>query len=127
MTFETTKDPQDREDYSIDWTADLILSTPADIIISSTWETSTVPDNTDLTLEYDGSNFLLPDGSDFLLPDAVSMLLLPSTWIREAGTVTTVWVEAGGKLGTKHKLLNKVVTAAGRNWDRTIEVEMVAK
>lgn len=124
MTFETTKDPHDIEDYSIDWTTDLLLSSPGDRIISSVWSTSTVPGNTDLTLTQDGSNFLLPDGTNFLLPDGVSLLLLPSTWIREAGTITTVWVSAGGKLGTKHQLLNRVVTVAGRRWDRTIEVTM---
>jgi hypothetical protein len=125
MTFETTKDPSDYEDYSIDWTAYLNTSVPADRIIESSWTTSTVPNNTDLEFDY-LNNFLLPDGSDFLLPDGVSVLLLPSTYIREAGTITTVWVGGGGKLGTKHFLVNHVKTAGGREWDRTIEVTMAA-
>jgi hypothetical protein len=37
MSFEATKDPSSVEDFSIDWTATLADSSPADTISSSTW------------------------------------------------------------------------------------------
>ena len=125
--FKTTKDPASIEDYTIDWTSILAQSDPADQILTSSWSTSTIPSNTDLTLTYDGGNFLLPLSIDnFLLPDGVSHLLLPSTWITDLGRKTSVWVSLGGKLGAKHTLVNHVTTIAGREWDQTIEVTMVS-
>lgn len=122
--FNTTKDPVSIEDYTIDWTSMLAQSSPGDRIIESSWTTDTVPSNTDLTITFDGGNLLLPDGTNFLLPDAVSQLLLPSTWIYDSGTKTSVWVSGGGKLHTKHRLVNHVTTVAGREWDKTIVVTM---
>lgn len=122
MTFEIEKDPTNDEDYSIDWTTDLEESDPVDVIIESIWFSSTVPGNSDLTIDA-VNNFLLPSGDDFLLPDGVSLLMLPSRYITD-GVKTTVWVSGGGKLNTKHKLVNRVTTAGGRKWDRTIEVTM---
>jgi hypothetical protein len=127
MTFETTKDPVDIEDYSILWSAMLATSTPGDIIKTSAWSTSTVPNNDDLVLENWTDAFLLPGSEFFLLPDGVSHLLLPSEYITSAGTVTTVWVTGGDKVGTTHRLVNKVETVAGRTWKRTIEVTMEKK
>ena len=123
--FTTEKDPISIEDYTIDWTSMLAQSSPGDRIIESSWVTSTVPNNSDLVLTYDGGNLLLPLSLDnFLLPDGVSQLLLPSTWITDTGTRTSVWVSGGGKLHTKHRLVNRVVTVAGRRWDKTIVVTM---
>jgi len=125
--FTTDKDPDSDEDYLIDYTTQLAESTPGDVIFESTWVTSTVPGNTDLTLDY-RYNLLLPDGvSAFLLPDGVSELLLPSTDINAEGNTTSVWVRHGGKLGTKHRLVNRVKTVGGRTWDKTIIVTMKNK
>ncbi len=125
MTFKIDKDPSSEEDYTIDWTTLLAQSDPVDTIFESRWTTSTVPGNSDLVLEY-LNNFLLPGGFDFLLPDGVSTLLLPSTFVTD-GIKTTAWVSGGGKLHTKHLLVNRVTTVGGRTWDRTIEVTMVSQ
>jgi len=125
MTFEITKDPASKEDYSIDYSSMLAQSSPGDVIIQSAWSTSTTPDNTDLTIHTDTNRFLLPGSFYFLLPDGSSHLIIPGVYIT-GGSVTTVWVSGGGKLNTKHRLLNRVTTAGGRQWDRTIEVTMEA-
>ena len=128
MTFQITKDPLDTEDYAIDYSQKLATSTPGDILLSSTWSTSTVPNNTDLTIiDNTADDFLLPSGVDFfLLPDGTSHLLLPNRSILD-GNTAVVWVEAGGKVGTKHQLVNSVESVAGRKWKRTIEVTMEDK
>ena len=95
MTFKRTKAPAEIKDFGIDWTAELIVSNPADLISSSTW---TVEDNTpdDLTL-----------GIDYI-----------------EGSIAFVRTSAGGRLEQKHKLVNRIVTASGQTWQRTIQVTM---
>ena len=95
MTFKTTKAPEEIIDYGVDWTAELALSDPDDLISSSAW---TVEDNTpdDLTL-----------GTDYI-----------------EGNISFVRTSAGGRLEQKHRLINRVVTASGQKYQRTIQVTM---
>lgn len=70
--------------------------------------------------------------SDWLDGDTIST----STWLAETGitvdsdtnttTTTTVWL-SGGTLGNAYDVTNRIVTAAGREDDRTIEVHIREK
>jgi hypothetical protein len=84
------------------------------------------PKDPDATLDYqvDWTTYLTP------LADTIST----STWIVQTGitkgsdyktaTATTVWL-SGGALGTRYKLINRIVTVGGRTDDRTFYVKVM--
>lgn len=94
--FETEKAPAEVLDMVIDWTAELALSDPADVINGSTW-TLTDSHADDLTL---GAASI--EGTDH----------------------TIQRISAGGRLGIVHFLRNVVTTVGAQTHQRTIEVTM---
>lgn len=72
------------------------------------------------------------DWSDWLDSDTIST----STWTVTTGitedsdtksdTTTTIWL-SGGTVGTEYELVNRIVTAGGREDDRTIMIKVQEK
>ena len=87
---------------------------------------STFTKDPDATLDYQ------IDWSSWLGSDTIST----STWTVPSGitkdsdtastTTTTIWV-SGGTAGTSYELVNRIVTAAGRTDDRTIQINVREK
>lgn len=55
-----------------------------------------------------------------------SGLTKDSDSITDTNTSVTVWL-SGGTIGTTYNVLCHITTSAGREWDQTIEVEIVAR
>ena len=98
--FCATKDPGEVLDYTIDYSAVLIESDPPDSIIASTWT---------LELSLKETTLVITDDSLFTGIDA------------------TVWVSGGSVTGLKHKLINHIVCASGRQYERTIILRIRSK
>ena len=95
IVFETIKSEAEIIDYGIDWTDELILSSPADIISSSAW--------------------VIDD-------PAVDVLTLGTNTIE--GNITFCRVSDGGRDEIVHYLINRIITASGQKFQRTIEITM---
>lgn len=95
MTY--THDPDAVLDYGADWSA--WLAEVDDTITASTWTISTIADD-EAPLVNDAEK-----GDTF------------------DDTTTTIWVK-GGTVGEIYKLINHITTAAGRQDDRTLTVEV---
>jgi hypothetical protein len=97
--FEAEKAPDEVLDFIIDWSVEMALSDPVDVVSSSDWSLGDAnPD--DLTL------------------GAGSIVGTDSTVVRAS---------AGGRFGVIHYLVNKVTTASGQIHQRTIDVKMVRR
>jgi hypothetical protein len=95
--FCAVKDPEEVLDYNIDYTVLLQETEPDDAIATSTWS----------ILHDDGSLLIDTDAHD--------------------GLIATVWLSAGGKLGSFWKVTNHITTTAGREYERTITVWIQSK
>ncbi len=81
----------------------------------------------DFTVEW--KKWLIAASGDASTPDTIST----STWTLDTGITkdsdtndtdsTTVWI-SGGTKGSKYKAVNKIVTAASRTAERTIEINV---
>lgn len=99
MSFKADKAPQEILDFIIDWSLEMALSDPVDVVSTSAW-TQEDSHTDDLTL-----------GADSIV-----------------GTDHTIQrVSGGGRWGVKHYLVNRVVTASGQKFQRTINVTMVKR
>jgi hypothetical protein len=93
--FETRKAPDEILDMVIDWTAELALSNPADVINTSSWA---LADN---------------HADDLTLGTAAI-----------TGNKTKVRISAGGRIGVIHYLVNTITTVGVQTHQRTIHVHM---
>ena len=98
--FCATKDPGEILDYTIDYETVMNESEPPDAIVSSSWA---------LDLHTKETSLLIDDGTQFTGIDA------------------TVWISGGLYTGLGHRLTNTVLTAAGRVYERTIEIWIKSK
>ena len=92
-----TKDPEAVLDYLVDWST---WMPSGDAITASSW-TITGPDSA-LTL---GTGAQAPDNTD---------------------TTATMWL-VGGTLGQRYQAVNHIVTAQGREDDRTLYISIAEK
>lgn len=88
------KDPDERVDYVIDWSAEL-TAMGGDTISASTW----VVDDAALVI---GTGSFVPTFTD---------------------TATRVWF-TGGVSGTKYSITNRITTAGGRILDQTVPLRV---
>lgn len=92
------KDPDETQDYELDWTARLdALPTADDTIDSSSWS-------------------IVTDMSGHAAPLVIEA-------IQKSDNETRVWL-SGGTTGEKYELLNRVTTTAGRIMDQTCELKI---
>lgn len=104
MTYAVLKDPQATLDYSIRWTDWL----DGDAISDSTW--SVTGNESPVSLTVDSASY----GSDTTVSPNV------------ANAVAKVWLSAG-TVGITYRVTNHITTSAGREDERTIEVEVQNK
>lgn len=98
--FCAIKDPGETLDYTIDYSAIMNASEPPDSIASSTW-----------MLELTGTES--------------SLALTGSSGYN--GTTATVWISGGNRTGLKHRLINHIICASGRHYERTITIWIKSK
>jgi len=97
--FTAIKDPAEILDYTIYYEALLLESMPPDSIVASTWTIEAIATGAQLTI----------------LSESFT------------GVDATVWISAGGKTNTHHRLVNHVTTASSREYERTITVWIMTK
>jgi hypothetical protein len=93
MTYEAIKDPDEKLDYTIDYSFLFAESEPADQIASSTW-------------------FIATTGST---------LVIDSSTVID-GNKAVVWISGGSPLNSYHNLVNHVICVSTREFERTIKV-----
>jgi hypothetical protein len=98
--FCATKDPGEVLDYTIDYEAVMNESEPPDAIVASTWTLALHNAETTLAIDND---------TQFTSTDA------------------TVWISGGLYTGLQHKLINHVICASGRHYERTITIWIKSK
>lgn len=99
-TFSDTKDPDSIVQHTINWAAELALSSPADTISTSTW-------TVDNGLK-------------------IGNLASPETTHTNTTTTATVWLN-GGQLGRYATATNRITTAGGARYDASIVFDIKEK
>lgn len=99
------KDPDEVLDYDVDWTDALYSAAELAQVLGGA---TVVPADTIST-----STFILPTG-------------ITANSTSNTTTDTKVWL-SGGTNGVSYNILNRVVTAGGRSFDRTIKLKVKTK
>jgi len=97
------KDPDEVEDFVVDWTARLV---PSDTIASSQW---IGPDPVGINVLTDS---FTNNGSYF-----------NGTTIISNRFYTTIWL-SGGTIGVKYSFTNRIMTTGGRTYDQTVSTKV---